>query len=115
LTTELLHRNPIVDRMRVRTVAASRGREKVKNRPSIRRRVRRVTTDSTHSLAQTFTGSAEEIARTMARNDVSPKGLASEMLVIWNFVNQEKHLSATRRRELERAKHIVLRRRERLG
>ena len=60
---------------------------------STKRWVRRVTTDSTHPPSRTFTGSAERIARTMARKEVSGKGL-----------------SATRRRELERAKRILQRR-----
>ena len=39
-----------------------------------RRWVRKVKTDSTHPPPRTFTGSASEIARKMARKDVSPKG-----------------------------------------
>jgi hypothetical protein len=40
-----------------------------------RRWVRAVKTDSTHPPPHTFAGSASQIARTMARKDVSPKGL----------------------------------------
>jgi tRNA(adenine34) deaminase len=76
-----------------------------------KRWVRRVTTDSTHPPTHTFTGSAEQIARTMARKDVSPKGLGSGIRMIQYFINRAgKGLSATRRRELERAKRILQRR-----
>ena len=42
-----------------------------RKRPA-RRWVRTVKTDSTHPPPRTFSGSASEIARTMARMDVSP-------------------------------------------
>jgi tRNA(adenine34) deaminase len=76
-----------------------------------RRWVRRVTTDSTHPPARTFSGTASQIARTMARKDVSPKGLGSAIRMIQYFINRGgKKLSASRRRELERAKRILQRR-----
>lgn len=81
-----------------------------KRRPK-RRWVGRVTTDSTHPPPRTFTGSAAQIARTMARKDVSPKGLGSAIRMIQYFINRGgKRLSAARRRELERAKRILQRR-----
>jgi len=44
----------------------------------------------------------------MARKDVSPKGLGSAVRMIQYFINRGgKGLSATRRRELERAKRIL--------
>jgi uncharacterized protein DUF3175 len=73
--------------------------------------VRQVTTDSTHPPPRTFTGSASEIARKMARRDVSPKGIGSGIRMIQYFINRGgKNLSATRRAELERAKRILQRR-----
>jgi tRNA(adenine34) deaminase len=76
-----------------------------------KRWVRRVTTDSTHPPPKTFTGSAEQIARTMARTDVSPKGLGSGIRMIQYFINRAgRNLSAGRRRQLERAKRILQRR-----
>ena len=76
-----------------------------------RRWVRSVKTDSTHPPSSTFTGSAAEIARTMSRKSVSPKGLGSGIRMIQYFINRGgKGLSATRRRELERAKRILQRR-----
>jgi hypothetical protein len=73
--------------------------------------VRTVTTDSTHPPAGTFSGSAARIARTMARKDVSPRGLGSGIRMIQYFINRGgKNLSARRRAELERAKRILQRR-----
>jgi tRNA(adenine34) deaminase len=77
-----------------------------------RRWVRKVKTDSTHPPPRTFTGSAAEIARKMAQKDVSPKGLGSAIQMVQYFINRGgRGLSATRRRELERAKRILQRRR----
>src|SRR5207237_1491159 len=82
-----------------------------RKRPATRRWVRRVTTDSTHPPAGTFKGSAAQIARTMARKDVSPRGIGSGIRMIQYFINRGgKNLSATRRAELERAKRILQRR-----
>lgn len=78
---------------------------------SKRRWVKQVATDSTHPPPHTFTGSAAQIARTMARKDVSPKGLGSGIRMIQYFINRGgKGLTPTRRRELERAKRILQRR-----
>ncbi|MBI4264873.1 MAG: DUF3175 domain-containing protein [Acidobacteria bacterium] len=72
-----------------------------------------MTTDSTHPPPRTFTGSAEQIARTMARKDVSPKGIGSGIRMIQYFINRGgKGLSASRRAELERAKCILQRRKK---
>jgi tRNA(adenine34) deaminase len=77
-----------------------------------RRWVRGVKTVSTYPPPGTFTGSAAQIARTMARTDVSPKGIGSGIRMIQYFINRAgKGLSVTRRRELERAKRILQRRR----
>jgi tRNA(adenine34) deaminase len=78
-----------------------------------RRWVRTVKTDSTHPPPRAFSGSASRIARTMARKDVSPKGLGSAIRMIQYFINRGgRRLSATRRHELERAKRMLQRRRE---
>jgi tRNA(adenine34) deaminase len=78
-----------------------------------RRWVRTVSTDSTHPPPQTFAGSAARIARTMARKDVSPKGLGSAIRMIQYFINRDgRRLSASRRRELERAKRILQHKRQ---
>ena len=76
-----------------------------------RKWVRTVTTDSTHPPPRTFTGSAREIASTMARKDVSPGGIGAGIRMIQYFINRGgKNLSARRRAELERAKQILQRR-----
>jgi Protein of unknown function (DUF3175) len=73
-------------------------------------------TDSTHPPPRTFSGSALQIARTMARKDVSPKGLGSAIRMIQYFINRGgRRLSASRRRELQRAKRILQRRRQAAG
>jgi tRNA(adenine34) deaminase len=83
-----------------------------KKRPA-RRWVRTVKTDSTHPPSHTFSGSASQIARTMARKDVSPKGLGSAIRMIQYFINRGgRRLSASRRRELEQAKRILQQRRQ---
>jgi tRNA(adenine34) deaminase len=86
------------------TTPAKRGQSK-------RKWVRTVTTDSTHPPPGTFTGSATEIARKMARKDVSPRGIGSGIRMIQYFINRGgKNLSVTRRAKLERAKRILQRR-----
>jgi len=86
------------------TVATNRGGSK-------RKWVREVTTDSTHPPAGTFSGSATEIARTMARKNVSPGGIGSGIRMIQYFINRGgRNLSTARRTELEKAKRILQRR-----
>jgi tRNA(adenine34) deaminase len=73
--------------------------------------VRTVKTDSTHPPPGTFSGSATEIARTMVRKDVSPRGIASGIRMIQYYINRGgRNLSVRRRTELERAKRILQRR-----
>ena len=73
-----------------------------------KRWVRTVTTDSTHPPKDLFTKSAPVIARSLASKKVSPKGPASGMRMLTYFLNRGgKGLSATRRRELERAKKLL--------
>jgi hypothetical protein len=68
----------------------------------------KVKTVSTAPPPKTFTGSAEQIARTMARKRVSPKGIGSGIRMIQFFINRAgKDLSPTRRRTLERAKRLL--------
>ena len=70
--------------------------------------VRSVKTVSTFPPAGLFTRDAETIARTMATKRVSPKGIGSGIRMIQFFINRSgRNLSATRRRELEKAKRIL--------
>lgn len=96
-------------------MATHTGRGGAKKSPAAKRRsppkkrwVRTVTTDSTHPPKDLFTRSAPEIARSLASKKVSPKGPASGMRMLTYFLNRGgKGLSATRRRELERAKKLL--------
>lgn len=73
-----------------------------------KRWVRTVTTDSTHPPRDLFTKSAPVIARSLASKKVSPKGPGSGMRMLTYFINRAGNgLSASRRRELERAKKLV--------
>ena len=86
---------------------AARSHTSLKKQPA-KRWVRDVTTDSTHPPKDLFTKSASEIARSLASKKVSPKGPASGMRMLTYFINRAgKGLSATRRRELEKAKGLL--------
>jgi hypothetical protein len=79
-----------------------------------RRWVREVTTDSTHPEKGLFTKSAPEMARELASKKVSPKGPSSGMRMLTYFINRGgKGLSASRKKELERAKKLLHERIER--
>jgi hypothetical protein len=68
----------------------------------------RIKTESTFPPEGTFTKSAGTIANTMARKDVSPGGIGSAIRMVQMFINRAgKKLTASRRKELERAKHIL--------
>ena len=89
------------------------GAAKARLRRGSRLRVRKVKTVSTAPPKDLFTKDAQTIARTMARKSVSPKGIGSGIRMIQYYINRAgKKLSATRRRELEKAKAILQRRRK---
>ena len=70
--------------------------------------VKNVTTDSTHPPHDLFTRSAPVIARSLASKKVSPKGAASGMRMLTYYINRAgKNSSASRKRELEKAKHLL--------
>src|SRR5881398_2135550 len=67
-----------------------------------------VTTVSTYPPPGLYTKNAKTIARVMATRRVSPKGIGSAIRMVQFFINRAgKSLSATRRRELEKAKEIL--------
>ena len=79
--------------------------------PTRRRWVQTVRTISTAPPPGTFTRSAREIADIMARPAVSPGGLGAGIRMIQYFINRGgRKLTLDRRRQLERAKHILQRR-----
>lgn len=75
---------------------------------SSKRWVAKVKTDSTHPPEGLFTKDAATIARTLASKKVSPKGPSSGLRMLTYFINRGgRGLSASRRRELERAKKLL--------
>jgi Protein of unknown function (DUF3175) len=75
--------------------------------------VRKVKTVSTYPPEDLFTKDAQTIARTMAKKSVSPKGIGSGIRMIQYFINRAgKNLSMTRKRELEKAKRILQKKRK---
>jgi tRNA(adenine34) deaminase len=73
-----------------------------------------VKTASTFPPKDIFTKDARTIARVMASKKVSPKGLGSAVRMVQYFINRGgKNLSATRRRELEKAKGLLQERAQR--
>ncbi len=68
----------------------------------------KVTTDSTHPPKDLFNKDAATIARTLASKKVSPKGPGSGMRMLTFYINRAgKNLTATRRKELARAKKLL--------
>jgi hypothetical protein len=73
-----------------------------------RRWVGDVKTVSTYPPEGTFAKDAESIARTMASEEVSPKGIGSGIRMVQFFINRAgKNLPPERRAELEKAKRIL--------
>jgi len=73
-----------------------------------KRWVARVQTDSTHPPKGLFTKDASAIACSLASKKVSPKGPGAGMRMVTYFINRAgKGLSASRRRELEKAKKLL--------
>jgi len=70
--------------------------------------VKDVKTDSTHPGPGLFKKDASTIARELASKDVSPKGPGSGMRMLTYYMNRGgKGLSASRKRELEKAKELL--------
>ncbi len=67
-----------------------------------------VTTTSTYPEYDLFNQPAKTIAEHLASRKVSPKGPASGMRMLTFYINRAgKNLTATRRKELERAKTLL--------
>jgi tRNA(adenine34) deaminase len=70
--------------------------------------VHTVKTDSTHPREGLFKRDPQTIARELASKKVSPKGPGSGMRMLTYFINRAgKGLSASRRRNLEKAKELL--------
>jgi Protein of unknown function (DUF3175) len=90
---------------------AARQTSRSRRATSGRRWVRNVKTDSTHPPQGLFTKDAATIARSLASKKVSPKGPGSGMRMLTYFINRGgRGLSASRRKELERAKVLLSKR-----
>jgi len=75
---------------------------------SAKKWVRTVKTDSTHPPEGLFKRDPETIAKELASEKVSPKGPGSGMRMLTYYINRAgKELSATRRRDLEKAKELL--------
>jgi hypothetical protein len=81
-----------------------------KTKTTKRRWSREIKTASTFPPPGTFTRSGEEIAQIMARREVSPGGIGSAIKMVQMFINRAgRNLTAVRKRELEKAKLILQR------
>ena len=81
-----------------------------------RRWIADVKTVSTYPPPGLFTKDAATIARTLASEEVSPKGPVSGLRMLLFFINRAgKGLSAERRAELEKAKRLLSERIHRAG
>ena len=96
-------------------MAAKKGSaKKADHSKSGRRWSHEVKTVSTFPPEGVFTKSAKTIARSLGSKKVSPKGVGSGIRMIQFFINRAgKNLPDERKAELEEAKHILQRRRER--
>lgn len=94
--------------------AGKRSRKKSKShkKGSDKRWSGKVKTVSTYPPVGLYTKDAETIARVMATKKVSPKGLGSAIRMVQFFINRAgKALPASRKRELEKAKAILQKKR----
>jgi Protein of unknown function (DUF3175) len=88
--------------------AKSKGKENRSHRKTGKKWVQDVKTVSTFPPKDLFTKDAATIARAMASKKISPKGIGSGIRMIQYFINRGgKNLSAARKSELEKAKHIL--------
>jgi len=88
--------------------AKSTRSESRSHRRTAKKWVQNVKSVSTYPPKDLFTKDAATIARVMESKKVSPKGIGSGILMIQYFINRGgRGLSAARKRELEKAKHIL--------
>ena len=74
----------------------------------------KVKTVSTFPPRDTFKKKAQSVARIMASKKVSPKGIGSGIKMVQMFINRAgKNLDRSQKKELEQAKHILQKKRER--
>ena len=89
------------------SVRRSRAASALKGKP-VNRWSANVHTESTYPEKGLFTKDASTIARSLASKTTSPKGPASGMRMLNFYINRAGHnLSASRKKELQRAKSIL--------
>jgi hypothetical protein len=87
----------------------ARGQKTSKKAP--KKWARTIKTDSTHPPPGLFTKDAETVAKTMATKKVSPGGIGSGIRMIQMYINRAgKNLEPAQKRELEKAKRLLQRR-----
>ncbi len=85
-----------------------RKKSKSHKKGSDRRWSGKVKTTSTYPPEGLYKKDAETIARVMATKKVSPKGVGSAIRMVQFYINRAgKNLSASCKKELEKAKHIL--------
>ena len=68
----------------------------------------KIKTNSTFPPAGLFTKDPETIAKSLASNKVSPKGVGSGIRMLQFFINRAgKNLPAARKKKLEKAKQLL--------
>jgi hypothetical protein len=83
-------------------------KKKSSNKSKKRKSISKVTTESTFPEKGIFTQDAETIARHLASENLSPKGVGSDIRMIQYFINHSgKKLPFSRKHELEKAKRIL--------
>jgi hypothetical protein len=93
---------------------SSSGKAKSHRKGSDRYWSGKVKTVSTYPPEGLYKKDAGTIARVMATKTVSPKGLGSAIRMVQFFINRAgKSLPASRKDELEKAKHLLQERRDR--
>jgi tRNA(adenine34) deaminase len=96
-----------------KTKSTSRHRAKSHRQESDKKWSSKVKTVSTYPPQGLYTKDAETIARVMATKKVSPKGIGSAVRMVQFFINRAGHtLSASRKKELEKAKTLLQERRK---
>ena len=105
---------PATKRRTTKELSTGRSRSSKKPKSSSKPRaahrwISGVHTESTFPREGLFNKDARTIARDLASQKTSPKGPASGMRMLTYYINRAgRNLSATRKRELERAKQILL-------
>jgi hypothetical protein len=87
--------------------------QKTSKKKAPKKWARTIKTDSTHPPPGLFTKDAETVAKTMATKKVSPGGIGSGIRMVQMYINRAgKNLAPAQKRELEKAKRLLQRRKK---